>query len=384
MKLNKDNQNNAIGKMNGLAECPSGGFLSSAESKGIKREMPGLLKYQEIQNYLLQELSSGRFAIGDKFYSETEIKNKFGVTQITVRQACVMLIEQGYLRKKRGSGTFVTDLPRHPVRLKMVRRCVIVVMISENGLENNSKIGRLLLEIHRAADAAGYLVMLSYGNFSALEDIGMDGVIVINRQSPESLRQLCSSGVPAVAVQDTGVPTIPFLKLDYAGAAVDVVRTLAASGHKRLLFFGVGGDAEAVRNSLSEYLRSACERKQLEYLEVIAPDSTDAGRAVDAAFGSGSRPDAVLVANHWSLPLLHQILTRHRLRFPDDISIVVHGSNAQMVPAITPYSCFDFELHDGADKLVNMLRMLIRGEKSPDCQPCCFRLSQTPSIMKRD
>ena len=156
--------------------------------------MAELLKYQEIESFLLRELSSGRFAVGDKFYSETEIKRRFGVTQVTVRQACVSLLEQGLLVKKRGSGTFVTALPSRPERLKMIRRCVIVVMLSEEGLENNSKVGRLLLEIHRAAASAGYLVMLSYGNLQSLEEIGVDGVIVVNRQSRETLRRLPDHG----------------------------------------------------------------------------------------------------------------------------------------------------------------------------------------------
>ena len=49
--------------------------------------MPRMLKYQEIEGWLRQELSGGRFAPGDRIHSENDAALRFGVTAVTARKA---------------------------------------------------------------------------------------------------------------------------------------------------------------------------------------------------------------------------------------------------------------------------------------------------------
>lgn len=68
----------------------------------------GIPKYQQIKNDLLEELESGTFEGGDRFYSESELTKKYEVSSITVIRAVKELVEDGYLVRFQGKGTFVS------------------------------------------------------------------------------------------------------------------------------------------------------------------------------------------------------------------------------------------------------------------------------------
>ena len=50
-------------------------------------------KYLQIENELKQEIISGKFKYGDKFYSEAQLKDKFNVSSITVIRAVKDLVK---------------------------------------------------------------------------------------------------------------------------------------------------------------------------------------------------------------------------------------------------------------------------------------------------
>ena len=93
--------------------------------------MARVLKYQQIEGFLREELSSGKFQPEERFYSENEIAARFGVTQLTARKAFVALENAGFLKRKRGLGTFVARPPRTPERLALFRRCIVGVILPE-------------------------------------------------------------------------------------------------------------------------------------------------------------------------------------------------------------------------------------------------------------
>lgn len=70
--------------------------------------VPGkILKYQIIEEDILNDIKSGNLKPGDKVKSESALKSKYGVSAITVRKAFNDLIARGYLVGIQGLGTFV-------------------------------------------------------------------------------------------------------------------------------------------------------------------------------------------------------------------------------------------------------------------------------------
>lgn len=63
--------------------------------------------YQQLYQILRREISGGRWQPGDRLPSETELIDEYEVSRITVRQALDRLVNEGWVYRRRGLGTFV-------------------------------------------------------------------------------------------------------------------------------------------------------------------------------------------------------------------------------------------------------------------------------------
>ncbi|MDD7584321.1 MULTISPECIES: GntR family transcriptional regulator [Atopobiaceae] len=68
----------------------------------------GTPKYYQIENLLRDEIEGGSFEPGDRFYSNAELIERFGVSSITVIRAVGDLVSEGLLVRQQGKGTFVS------------------------------------------------------------------------------------------------------------------------------------------------------------------------------------------------------------------------------------------------------------------------------------
>lgn len=66
-------------------------------------------KYLVIKNELLNEINTGKFHPGDRFYSESDLIQKYDVSSITVIRALKELVLDGYLYSVKGKGRFVSQ-----------------------------------------------------------------------------------------------------------------------------------------------------------------------------------------------------------------------------------------------------------------------------------
>lgn len=64
-----------------------------------------------VRNELRRAIVSGEFPFGVKLPNEDQLAERFGVSRVTVREAVRGLIEDGYVVRRQGSGTFVTRRP---------------------------------------------------------------------------------------------------------------------------------------------------------------------------------------------------------------------------------------------------------------------------------
>lgn len=90
------------------------------------------LRYQLAQE-LRGQISSGELAPGDKLPSEPELAHDRAVSRSSVRAAITMLEEEGFVRRRHGSGTYVTHRPALPNDLS--RNFGVSSLIASTGLE---------------------------------------------------------------------------------------------------------------------------------------------------------------------------------------------------------------------------------------------------------
>jgi GntR family transcriptional regulator len=76
----------------------------------LDRTIPTPLYFQ-LKQLLQVAIESGELSIGDAIPTEMELMERYGISRATVRQAVLQLVNEGYLRREKGKGTFVTPPP---------------------------------------------------------------------------------------------------------------------------------------------------------------------------------------------------------------------------------------------------------------------------------
>lgn len=67
--------------------------------------------YQQLYTILRKEIDRGTWKPGERMPSEAELITAYGVSRITVRQAFDLLVDDGLIYRRRGSGTFIAKTP---------------------------------------------------------------------------------------------------------------------------------------------------------------------------------------------------------------------------------------------------------------------------------
>jgi GntR family transcriptional regulator len=93
--------------------------------------------YVQLKESIRSSILNGELKYGEKIPTEIELSEIHKISRITVRKAILELVEEGYLIKKQGKGTFVS-------KPKIERKIVHFLSFSEackaNGLKVSSKV----------------------------------------------------------------------------------------------------------------------------------------------------------------------------------------------------------------------------------------------------
>ncbi|MDF2698687.1 MAG: phnF [Haloplasmataceae bacterium] len=96
--------------------------------------------YQVIENDIKEKLKSGVLTQGDMIPSENELKEEYSVSRMTVRQALNNLVNEGYLFRHKGKGTFVNTL-------KIEKKIQGLLGFSEEMRRMNRKVSNKIISI---------------------------------------------------------------------------------------------------------------------------------------------------------------------------------------------------------------------------------------------
>ncbi|MBM7582931.1 GntR family transcriptional regulator of arabinose operon [Caldicoprobacter guelmensis] len=68
-------------------------------------------KYQRLKKYIIETIQHKQLKFGDRIFSENELAKKFNISRHTVRQAIGELVNEGWVYRVHGKGTFVGNGP---------------------------------------------------------------------------------------------------------------------------------------------------------------------------------------------------------------------------------------------------------------------------------
>ncbi len=67
-------------------------------------------KYERAYQEILERLKSGRYPVGSRIPTESELAGQFDISRVTIRRALDLLVRNGYIKSKQGSGYTVQTL----------------------------------------------------------------------------------------------------------------------------------------------------------------------------------------------------------------------------------------------------------------------------------
>lgn len=68
--------------------------------------------YTQVSDYVMEKITSGEWPVGHMLPTEMELCTQFGMSRPSVRTALLSLVNEGYLVRVKGRGTFVTKPQR--------------------------------------------------------------------------------------------------------------------------------------------------------------------------------------------------------------------------------------------------------------------------------
>jgi GntR family transcriptional regulator len=105
--------------------------------------------YKQLKEAILGQILSGHLRAGDQLSTELELSAQHSVSRITVRNAVTELVNEGFLQKRQGKGTFVC-LPK--IKRKIVHLLSFTAACEANGMRAHSVVSKKqVLDDHPAA-----------------------------------------------------------------------------------------------------------------------------------------------------------------------------------------------------------------------------------------
>jgi len=306
--------------------------------------------HAQLKNLLQRRIMAGDWAADATMPSEAALCGMYGVSRITVRRALSDLEAEGFIRRERGRGTFVTaSTPRRGPTLGL-----LFGGLSERrfGHHNDAAFGDM---VHGAAEAAsrqGALVQPMPVGDGDLETMlatptvcDLTGLLVhITRQVGEdTLRLLDATGVPYVVVKRRLDPerACCVYSDDVSGAEV-VTRHLISLGHRRIGLVlgppGVGVWIDRREGYARAHAAAGLPVHHGLVREVGYP--MDQGGAVGAGdlLDADEPPSAIFAGNDYIALGVYRAIRERGLEPGRDVAVVGYGANpfaVTMYPALT-------------------------------------------------
>jgi DNA-binding GntR family transcriptional regulator len=77
---------------------------------GTAQDTPAIPKYERAYRAILRRLKEGQYPVGGRVPTEAELSEQFSVSRVTIRRALDMLVQDGYVESRQGSGYRVVTL----------------------------------------------------------------------------------------------------------------------------------------------------------------------------------------------------------------------------------------------------------------------------------
>ncbi len=301
---------------------------------GLNSQSP---KYLRLKEEIVSWIAGGRYRPGDKLPSENELSEQFGLSRQTVRQSIGELVQEGWLSREQGKGTFVARLSGERKNAGGGKTVgLITTYISDYIFPS------IVRGVESVLKDRGYRLLLSStdnrkdrerDSLEMMLSQGVSGLIVEPTRSAEgnpnfdAYMAMQYHDIPLLMINEQ-YPDLdcPCVKLDDEAGGHLATDHLLAGGHKRIAGFFKTDDLQGVHR-MKGFVKAHRERGIPVDPERIVRYSTEEKRvrpqaALRELLRQPEPPTALVCYNDELAVALLDIVREAGLRVPEDLAIV--------------------------------------------------------------
>ncbi|MGP8329174.1 MAG: GntR family transcriptional regulator [Methanosarcinaceae archaeon] len=234
-------------------------------------------KYYQLKELLKEKIAAGNWKPGEKIPAEKELVNNYDCSLITVNKAVSKLVEEGYVFRERGRGTYVSSKSLWgkadgPIVLKLIGMVVPDV---------SNEFGRAIVRgVEDFLHTRGYSLILgnhdqnyekAVGYSSLLLKKNIDGIIIspvvgenYEEKNARIVKKLSNRDIPYVLIDKYLRNTdSSYVVSDSIESSYKMTTYLIKSGHQKIGVLS-GLDCSSFEDRLTGY-RNALEKNEIPY-----------------------------------------------------------------------------------------------------------------------
>ncbi len=294
-------------------------------------------KYQLIADEIRSTILSGALKVNEAIPPELQLQKDYSVSRHTVREAISLLVNEGYLRKEKGSGTYVSDAyltQIHQGNKKTIG--VITTYLSDYIFPS------IIRGIEKELSEKGYSLLLASTNNDTLQEkkslemmlsYGVDGLIV----EPTKSNQYNPNLSYYLAFKEAEIPFVminahyeelaaPYIDLDDVTAGFLATSELLDNGHTDIALITKIDDLQG-KNRMKGYIKAFETQRKVFHSESIFTYTTESKAEMleklrKALLNQEKSITGIVCYNDAIALEIMEIIKALGLKIPADLSII--------------------------------------------------------------
>ncbi len=293
-------------------------------------------KYQQIVDWVKENMANGTLRYGDKLMSEKELSDKFNLSRQTVRHATGELVEQRLVTRVQGSGTYIGS-SYMPVRKEKFMSIAVVSTFYESYIFPPTLKG-----IESVLSQAGYSMQVSFTDNkisrerailkNILEKDNVDGLIIEPAKSAlpnpnlKYYRMIREKNIPIICfnARYRGL-NAPCVRLDDTGVARKATELLLKNGHQKIAGLFKADDGQGplrYQGFMEAMIQADVHFDQQQILWLDTPMTVSLKDIEEYVFERIKGCTAVVCYNDQVAYQLIELAGARGIRVPEDLSVV--------------------------------------------------------------
>ncbi|AGF58446.1 GntR family transcriptional regulator of arabinose operon [Clostridium saccharoperbutylacetonicum] len=290
-------------------------------------------KHELIEKYYIDLLENNKVSAGEQLPSENDIAKQFNVSRHTVRQALNYLVQEGWIYKERGKGSFYSNKKQNEIKKNVA---VLTTYISDYIFP------KIISGIEEELRRKGYNLLLFNSNndinnericFENIINQDIAGLIVepaqstINNLHHESIKKLEKNNIKYIAINaNCDEENSAYILVDDEQGGYKLTNYLLELGHRNIAALFKADDLQGEKRrrgyikALTEYNLSFNKKIVGEYITDNQEMYID--QFIKRILSSENRPTAIVCYNDKVALRVIDECRKENIKIPKDLSIV--------------------------------------------------------------